>query len=208
MAVGVYLYDSNWVYNSTFPMPGINYGIVANNFYYFTPTSGYGIIKTSLTSPTVVSYYGTVGYRGLFYDTSTSRIIAAGCGYGAVYFFDLNLNYLSSVSVPNCPHGVTVYNSKIYVVSWYSGKISVFSDVGVAGDSNPTQCSSGLASISVDSFGYFALSCYDSNLAYIYNSSLQYTGKSIGLTNVFATRLDTNYRFGICGSINNVKIYN
>jgi hypothetical protein len=73
------------------------------------------------------------------------------------------------------------------VVSWYSGKLSVFSDVGVAGDSNPTQCSSGLACISVDSFGYFALSCYLSNLAYIYNSSLQYTGK---IFNCFDTLIE------------------
>jgi hypothetical protein len=106
-------------------MPGINYGIVANNFYYFTPTSGYGIIKTSLTSSAVVNFYGTAGYRGCYYDTSTSRIIAAGCVWSVVRFFNLNLNFLSSVSVPECPHGVTVYNSKVYVVSWYSRKLSV-----------------------------------------------------------------------------------
>jgi hypothetical protein len=93
------------------------------------------------------------------------------------------------------------------VVSWYSGKLSVISDVGVNEGSNPTQCSSGLAGISVDSFGYFALSCYDSNFVYIYNSNRQYTNKSIGISNAMATRLDTNYRFGICGS-NNVKVYN
>ncbi len=72
---------------------------------------------------------------------------------------------------------------------------------------NPTQCSSGLAGISVDSFGYFALSCHDSNSVYIYSASLQYTGKSIGLTNAFATRYDTNYRLGI-SVLNNVKVHN
>jgi hypothetical protein len=50
-------------------MPNIFYGIVSNNFFYFTRLFGYGIIKTSLISPTVIKSYVSVGkYRGLYYD--------------------------------------------------------------------------------------------------------------------------------------------
>jgi hypothetical protein len=87
----VFIYDSNWLYTSTFNMPNIYYGIVANNFYYFTPSSGYGIVKTSLTSSTVVKNYGTPGYRALYYDSTTSRINACGCESMVVHFFELDL---------------------------------------------------------------------------------------------------------------------
>jgi hypothetical protein len=56
----------------------------------------------------------------------------------------------------------------------------------VAESANPT-CSSGLTGISVDSFGHFDPTCHYSHFAYIYNSNQQYTNKSIGFSNAFAT---------------------
>ena len=81
-------------------------------FYYFTTVSGYlyRIIKTSLTSPTIFNSYGPTGkYRGLYYDSSISRIIAAGCDVSRVDCLDLNLNLIISVPLGNNPHGIAVY---------------------------------------------------------------------------------------------------
>ncbi len=115
--VGVYLYDSNWNYKSTFPLTDIFYGIVGNNYYYFSLLNSYGIIKTSLTSPIDIKSYGSVGnYRGLYYDSAGSKILAAGCDISRVDVLDLDLNFKSSVSFQGqCPRGVIVYNAKIYV---------------------------------------------------------------------------------------------
>ncbi len=157
--VGVHLYDSNWNFQSTFNMVSINYVILANGYFYITDAgSGCRIIKTTLTSPTVLNSYGN-GYRGLHYDLIGSRIIAAGCDVSSVDVFDLDLNLLSSVSIGDCPHGVTVYNSKIYVSLNNNGNVAVISN-GVIENTLLTLCSSGLYRLSVDSFGYFALSCY------------------------------------------------
>jgi hypothetical protein len=205
--VGLYLYDTNWVYKSTFNMPSIHYAIVANDYYYFTNSenSRYRIIKTTFTSPTVLNSYGW-GYRGLYYDSVSSRIIAAGCDISSVDTFDLDLNILSSVSVGNCPHGVTVYNSKIYVAKYYSLNVAVISN-GVVENTYPTVCSNALIRISVDSFGYFALSCGNGQ-AYLYDSNMQYTSKSIGIgVWVGNVKFDTNNRLAVCGSTV-VKIFN
>ena len=204
--VGLYLYDTNWKYNSTFNKPSINYAIVANDNYYITDAGNSDrIIKTTYTSPTVLKSYGS-GYRGLYYDSVSSRIIAAGCDISSVDTFDLNLNLLSSVSVGNCPHGVTVYNSKIYVAKYYSLNVAVISN-GVVENTYPTVCSNALIRISVDSFGYFALSCGNGQ-AYLYDSNMQYTSKSIGIgVWVGNVKFDTNNRLAVCGSTV-VKIFN
>jgi|688.fasta_scaffold2224427_1 hypothetical protein len=56
-----------------------------------------------------------------------------------------------------------------------------------------------------DSFGYFALSC---GQAYLYDSIIQYTSKSIGIeVSIGNVRLDTNNRLVVCGSTV-VKIFN
>ncbi len=206
--VGVYLYDTNWVYKSTFFMPNISFGIVANNFYYFSLDyyERYGIIKTSLTSSTIIKSFGYSGYHGLYYDSAASRIIAAGCYHNRVDTFNLNLKRLNSYSFRRqCPLVVTVYNSKIYVIlGWTANKLAVI-DGSTQIQYVLTQLSYDFVGISVDEFGYFALSCYDFNV-YIYDSNLTYTNKLIGFDVVRDARLDTNNRLAICGG-SNVAIY-
>ncbi len=90
--VGIFLNDSNWKYNYTFNKARISYAIASNGHYYFTDAGNYHrIIKTSFYSPTVLNWYGT-GYRGLYYDSIGSRIIAAGCDSHRVDMFDFDLN--------------------------------------------------------------------------------------------------------------------
>jgi hypothetical protein len=95
--VGVHLYDSNWMYQSTCNMPNIYYGIVANGFFYFSTVTGYsnGIVKTSMNSSTAIKSYGDAGkYRGLYYDSMGSKIIAAGCDVDSVDILDLDYSSL------------------------------------------------------------------------------------------------------------------
>ncbi len=190
--VGVYLYDSNWIYKSTFNLTNIYYGTVGNNFYYFSLINSYGIIKTSMTSPTVIKSYGSAGkYRGLYYDTAGSKIIAEGCDISSVDILDLDLNFQTSVSFRRqCPHGVIVYNTVIYVALNLNGIAIISSNLTI--NTFPTICSEGSLSISYDSFEYFALSCWGDNIVYIYDSNMQYKNKSIGFFSPFDARFDTN----------------
>jgi len=151
--------------------------------------------------------YGNA-YRDLYFDSTGSRIIAAGCSVSTVDTFDLDLNLNNSVSFPGiCPHGVTVYNSKICVALYNNDNVAVISN-GTIENIYPTVCLAPFYSISVYSFGYFALSCYRNSQVYLYDSNMQYTSKSIGLgENVNDPRLDTNNRLAICGG-KNVTIYN
>ena len=207
--VGVYLYDSNWVYKSTFSMPNINYGIaVANSFYLFTDAGNNDrLIKTSFTSSTVLYSIGS-GYRGLYYDSVGSRIIAANCDNNFVAIYDLNFGILGAPSISNCPHGVTVYNSKIYVALWNNGNVAVISNY-IVEKTFSTVCPGSLSRISVDPFAYFALPCYNNNQVYIYyTDNMQYTNKSIGFASAVSdARLDTNNRLVLSG-VTNVAIYN
>jgi hypothetical protein len=208
---GVYLYDSNWVYRFSFLIPSVAYGIVANNFYYFSTFPNtiniYGLIKTSLTSSTIIKSYGTVDtYRVLYYDSINSRIIACSTS-NRVDIFNLDLNLLSSVTLQGFgPHGVTVYNSRIYVASYYTGNVAVISNNLIVTTTYLSRCLGPLGAISVDSFGYFALSCGGDGKVYIYDSNMNYTNKFISFENVLDARLDINTNFAICGGWN-VKIY-
>jgi hypothetical protein len=117
----------------------------------------------------------------------------------------LNLN--SSISFPGqCPHGIAVFNSKIYVAIWGNGIIAVISN-GTIEKTYPAKCSSNLAGISVDAFGYFALSCSGNGQVFLYDTSMQYTNKSIAFGGVYDARFDTNKKLGICGGTN-AAIYN
>ncbi len=207
--VGVKWYDSDWNYQSTFNMPNIYYGIIANDFYYFSTVSGYtnGIVKTSLTSPTIIKSYGTSRvYRGLYYDSKTLRIFATRYPQKDIQILDLDLKLKSSVNnILSNPHSVLVYNSNVYV-ALYLGKIIEISNNGTV-KTYSTKCANQLSSLSVDSFGYFALSCEGSSQVYIYDSNMQYTNKSIAFVDAFDARLDTNSRLAICGGPN-VAIYN
>jgi hypothetical protein len=89
---------------------------------------------------------------------------------------------------------------------WGSCAVSVISN-GTIENTYSTICSSNLARISIDSFGYFALSCSGNSKVYLYDTNMQYTNKSIGLGGAFDARLDTNCRLAICGGTN-VAIYN
>jgi hypothetical protein len=183
--------------------------IVAKGYFYFTNLgNGYRIIKTSLKSSTVLNSYSYGNaYRDLYFDSTGSRIIAAGCSVSTVDTFDLDLNLNNSVSFPGiCPHGVTVYNSKIYVSLNNDGNVAVISN-GVIENTFSTLCSSGLYRLSVDSFGYFALSCGNGQ-AYLYDSNMLYTSKSIGIgVWIGNVKFDTNNRLVVCGETV-VKIFN
>ena len=207
--VGVHLFDSNWIFKSTFSMQYIYGGIVANNCFYFIihPSNSipYGIIKTSLNSPAVINSYGYPdGYRGLCYDSIGSRVIAAGCTLNVVHIFDLNLNLITTVSFPGQgPYSVVVYNSKIYTAIYGSNNVHVISN-GVIESTYTTQCNA-LVRISVDSLGYFSLSCGD-GYVYLQDSNMQFTNKSIAFSAV-DSRLDTNDRLTVLGG-NTITIYN
>ena len=159
----------------------------------------------------MLNSYGTPGhYRALYYDSINSRIVAAGCLNDAVQFFDLNLDLKYSTNVQSCPHGICVYNSKIYVSVWHTGNVVVIKNDGLVESVHETVCLTQFSRISVDSFGYFALSCARDGHVYLYDSSMQYTNESIGFSEnglIWDARLDTNDRLAICVGLN-VYIYN
>jgi hypothetical protein len=116
------------------------------------------------------------------------------------------LNLIHSVSFAGkCPHGITVYNSKIYVARLIAAIVTVISNYTVEKEFS-TKCSGHLVSLSVDFLGYFALSCNNDNKIYIYDSNMHYTNKSVVFGNVFDARLDTDNKFAMCGG-SNVKVY-
>lgn len=209
--VGVFLYDTNWNYVSTFSFPSIFYAIVANNFYYFSLGSGsYGLVKTTVNSTEIVEHHGNSGgvYRSLYYDSIGSRILAAGLNTNTVEIFDLNLKLLSSISLNGIQtHGVTFYNSCIFVTFWSTGSIEAVSN-GVK-NTFTAQCATQITSINVDNVGYFVITCYGTGRAYLYDENLAYTNKSILINSdsIIDARLDTNNRLAIC-SANNVYIFN
>ena len=201
--VGVFFFDTNWQYVSTFTYPNAYYVIVANNLFYFTMSTGsYGIIATTLTSTAIVySSSQPLTYRSAVYDQAGGKIIAANFGGLSVETFDLTLRLLSSVSLPANPHGVTLFNSNIYVSLWSVATILVISN-GVISNTYPTQCTN-VASLTFDSFGNMLLPCFTNSVVYLYDTSINYLNQNINTNNAPANPLyagmDISGRLAIAG---------
>ncbi len=115
------------------------------------------------------------------------------------------MNFKSSVSfLGQCPHGVIVYNAKIYVALNLNSIAIISSNLTL--NLFPNIYSQGSLYISYDSFGYFAHSCWRDNKVYIYDSNMHYKNKSIEFLIPMDARFDSNKRFSICGAAT-VKIY-
>ena len=86
-------------------------------------------------------------YRSLFYDSVGSRIFGARCDTQCIDTFDLSLNRLTTLSFLGlCPHGVTVYNTKIYATFWTNGNLVEITN-NVVTNKFTTVCSKWVAGI-------------------------------------------------------------
>ena len=71
---------------------------------------------------------------------------------------------------------------------------------------NPTLCPSGGANINFDSVAYFSISCNGNGISYLYDTSLQFTNKSIKFDGIFDANYDSSNRLAMCGT-NGVAVY-
>ena len=214
-SIGVYLYDINWTYKRTFNFPNTFYAISVNNYFYFSTSDSnnytYGIIKTTVISPDIIAYYSSRGwYRSLYYDSVNSQIIAAGCNFNSIVVLDLNLTQQRIIDmIGRCPHGVTMFNNKIYVTFWNDPNIVELTNYTITNQYKLPYSANEITSINVDSMGYFAITSYRNGYIYLYNPNLENTNVSIltPCSENFDARLDTNNNLAICCQ-ENVYIYN
>ena len=196
-----------------------NYQTDGSLSYYYSHTlkyvDGYFYIsayqyfyKTGISFNMIASYYNNsiVFYRSIYFDSSSSLFYVTG---GGISVFDTNCNfqrYMTLGGYTYSPGNVLSYlNGNFYVDSQptyydydtYQGNIAVASQAtGAFVAEYDNICSGGLNSVSIDSFGYMAVSCWGGSIL-LYNA---YNGTFLNLqlaasSNSWFTAVDASGRF-------------
>ena len=209
--VGVYFFDANWNYLLLLSFTALNlypalYMIVVNGEFYFSLQNTYGLTHTTSQLKLLNTFNNDAGkYRSLCYDQVNKTVIAANFVSNRIDIFSQNLTLLSSISFAS-PVGLCVHGSRIYASHWLnSNYISVIQNGNVINNFT-TLCSQMLSSITVDSYGYLALSCRSNNILYLYHVNGSYMNKYFSLANLFYANYDTQNRLAIDG-INKIFVY-
>ena len=207
--IGVYVFDENWNYLNLLNFTALNsypayYMIVVNGGFYFSSLNTYGLIQTTSQLGLLNVHANETGkYRSLCYDQMNKTVIAANVISNRIDIFSQDLTLLSSLSLAFQPHGVCVYGSSIYV-SYWSGS----SNISVINNGNfTTLCPEKLISLTVDSFGYMAVSCQNNSILYLYHVNGSYMNKSISTaTLLFYANYDAQ-NFIAIGANNKIFVY-
>ena len=101
-------------------------------------------------------------------------------GASSIDKFSMTFDFISSISTGagTWPHGVIVYDSKIYVSFRKNGNIAVISN-NIITNFFTTQCLGLIPSLTFYIFGYMAVVCYSNSYMYSFDSSANYLNQFI-----------------------------
>ena len=119
----------------------------------------------------IASYYGTNSYSSIYYDSISSLFYVSGGSHG-VSIFDTNCNFKPYITMggysPSKP--LNYFNGTLY--GDYGNSILVASKVtGAFVAKYNTLCSNDIYSITINSFGYMAISCLNDGPIFLYNAT-------------------------------------
>ena len=198
-------FDQNWNYENTIKLSYYSYSLKHVNGYFYI-TAQYTIYKTDINFNTIISYNhnGRFYYYSIYYDSSSTLFYVTGGG--GVSIFDTNCNFQRHMEIGTYgPFSLSYLNGNFYVDSQptyydydtYQGNIAVASQAtGAFVAEYDNICSGGLNSVSIDSFGYMAVSCWGGSIL-LYNA---YNGTFLNLqlaasSNSWFTAVDASGRF-------------
>ena len=172
-------FNQNWIYLNYYNLTynGTHSTKYVGGFFYFSSNDFF--YKTDSSFVLINSNHKIgAGYRQSAYDLSSSKFYVAAYWIHKIDVFDTSCSLLQSINLnDNKPFGLALYNGYIYAGILQNSTINndqiiVLKNGIVTKKLTVRHCipSRGISSITVDSFGYMAISCgtivtlYDSNI--------------------------------------------
>ena len=206
----VIIFNKNWVYQiyQNLPLSTNSFALVyLSGFFYITSDSYF--YKTDSNFALISSY--SVYSRGIYYDSSSSLFYVVCPTSYLVYLFTSSLTVSTTISFSSYwePHGIYGYGGNVYVSCWSANVVIVLQNKVITRYYQVTSlCSStGLSSLTFDTFGYASVTCQNSNYIVLYDSNGNYLNKYMSITSgTTVSAIDQNGRL-ITTSYSQLTIY-
>ena len=204
----VVAFNQNWIYQnySSLPFPSTYTAKHVNGYFYFTADSYF--YKTDVTFKVALNNYTNnyKYYRQMYYDSNSSKFYVAPTRLQVIQVFDTNCSLVENISLGNdYPYGLNYFNGKLYVGTMYNSyyginQIVVLQNGIITHRFNVTLCSIvsiwGVISITFDSYGYMANSCYSNNTIILTDSNgVNYNKYIKTASQPFISQIDSSGRF-------------
>jgi hypothetical protein len=171
----IFLLNDNYAYVTMETFTAPNYMITVNSSLYVT--GDHNIWKTDKYLNKLITYDCPIAwYRGIYFNSTENLIYAARSSLTYFELFDLNLNFLSTVSIsPYKPFSFSEFNNELYIGTSRSSVIVVVNKIIIR---IFPSCST-VSSIVFDDCGLMATSCFIFNYNDLYYSNETYANKSL-----------------------------
>ena len=173
-------------------------------YFYF---SSENYFYKTYSNFTVINYYPSsiAAYRQIAFDPARSKFYVASQNFPRIDVFDTSCSLLQSINLGSKqPFGLVFFNGNIYAGVLNSNQVIVIQNGLVSKYFTVNQCpvrEFQIVSITVDTFGYFALSCFNSNLIVVYDSNGNYMNTYIQTSAYpYISAIDADGRFVIVTS--------
>ena len=191
----IYQSHQNLLYSRTYTTKYVGgYFYFSSDDYFYKTTSTF----------VVFTYYKSIAayFKEILYDPASSKLYVAAQGLTSIAVFDLSCFLIQFINLGSrFAFGLAYFNGNLYATIINSNQILVIQNGFVIKYFNVNQCSVGeysLVSITVDSFGYLAITCNFDKLIVVYDSNGNYMNSSIATSDYpFMTGIVYNGRFVI-----------
>ncbi len=199
------MFNKNWEFLNIKNLAKPVYMEIVDNELYIT--GDHNIYKTDKNVNLIKTFTNTgAGYRGIYYNKTNNIFYIAAEFLFKIDIFDRNLTLLFSISTGALnPYSMHVYNDQLIIGSTNGIVFFVQNDAILKNFS--TLCAQHNM-VFADQFGYFAIACFQTSIAYIYHVNGTY------MNIMMSTALQpTHMRFDMKGqfivdTVNEIEIYN
>ena len=199
-------FNQFWIYQGyqNLPYPATYTTKYVGGYFYF---SSENYFYKTYSNFVVINYYQSNGaiYSQFVYDSASSKFYVAAANFPRIDIFDTSCSLLQSINLESKqPYGLAFFNGSIYAGVLNSNQVIVIQNGLVSKYFTVNQCPVShysILSFTVDTFGYFALTCYSSNIIVVYDSNGNYMNAFIP-TSPFpiTSAIDADKRFVIMTS--------
>ena len=194
------IFNQHWIYQSyhNLTYDGTYTTKYVGGYFYFTSDNYF--YKTDL-SFNLIAHSKNYGawYRQCAYDPKNSKFYVSAYNLNYIDVYDTSCSLLHSINLAaQSPWGIALFNENIYVGLSGSNEILVLKNGLVTNDITISECTDGILSITIDPFGYMAISCTYNYLVTVYDSNGISMNTGISTSNPsLITSIDSSGRFVI-----------
>ncbi len=206
----VVVFDQNWVYqrNTVLPYSSSFTLKYINGNFYFTSDPSFYRTGTNFISNAAYAPGGNFAFRQFFFDSNSQLFYVAPITTSSIHLFDLNCVYKRSIIINHVPFSLNIFNDNIYVGTTGNQILVVSKSTEKVINQVNCLCSSNwLYSITIDIFGFMAISAGNNAICLFDRTSVTYLNSFFASpTTAFVTAILPNGRFVVMAT-NSLDIY-